>query len=203
MRGDYTLTLVTAPTEEPVTIAEAKVAARIDEDVEDAAIADWIEHARLHCENEVARAFCTQTWDMKFDVFPCATKWNPWGSILVPMPPLASVTSITYIDVDGASQTFSSSDYTVRTPTRQQGRIDLNYNESWPTVRSQPEAVTVRFICGYGAASAVPKSVKAAIYLIVGHLYANREETTVEASLKHIPMGVSRVLDPVRWGNLP
>lgn len=70
-------------------------------------------------------------------------------NICVPCVPLISVTSITYIDVDGVTQTLSSSLYSITDPAK--GVITLNYGESWPTTRWQPNAVTVRFVAGMAA----------------------------------------------------
>ena len=66
------LKINTAPTEEPVTLAEAKTHLREDlADVgNDALITILITAARLHAENVCRRAFVTQKWDLYLDAFP-------------------------------------------------------------------------------------------------------------------------------------
>jgi hypothetical protein len=59
----------------------------------------------------------------------------------------------------------------------------------------------VRFVAGYGTASVVPELAKAAIKLIVGHLYESREEAS-EANLKEIPRGAQRCIDLLNTGEL-
>lgn len=123
----------------------------------------------------LGRALITQTWDLVLDAFPDATADNPYAAIRVPLPPLVSVTSITYTDTDGVSQTVSASDYDVDS-TSEPGEIRPAYGESWPSTRDVRNAVTVRFVAGYGAAASVPEPVKLWLRLRVSTLYAHREQ---------------------------
>ena len=54
--------LVTAPTEEPVSLAEAKLHLRVDYTNDDVLIGALITAARQHAENDTRRALVTQTW---------------------------------------------------------------------------------------------------------------------------------------------
>lgn len=167
------LKLVTAPTEQPLSTAEAKLHLRIDEDQtsEDALVADLVRAASEYCEGLQRRAYVTQTWKFTLDAFP----WNSdGGAILVPKPPLQSVTSIKYVDSTGALVTLDSSEYTVDAVS-QPGRIVPAYGKSWPTTRSVPNAVEVEFVCGYGLGAVVPFAEKQAMKLLTGHWYLHRE----------------------------
>jgi uncharacterized phiE125 gp8 family phage protein len=108
------------------------------------------------------RCLVTQTWEWKVDRF--------WGGIIrVPLPPLQSVGSITYIDPNGDTQTLATSVYNVldtNNPTRA-GRIELAYGESWPSTRHQADAVTITFTAGYGDRNSIPDATKALIMLMV------------------------------------
>jgi len=158
------LFLVTAPTVEPVSLQEAKLHLRVDADVtdEDALIAPLIEPARDYAETFTHRAFLTQTWDDKYDSFPC-----DGGPIWIPKAPTISVTSITYIAQDGTSATWSSALYTTDLPVgpkARRGCIVPAYGQSYPSTRDVPNAVVVRFVAGYGAtATTVPEMVKVCI----------------------------------------
>lgn len=169
------LSLVTAPTVEPVTLAEARLHLKSDDSAttDDTLITALITAARELAENETRRALITQTWKLTLDEFPAE------GLIYVPRPNLISVTSITYIDDDGVSQTLASDQYTVVTDTLP-GEIHVAYDVDWPTTRAVPAAVTVNFTCGYGAtAAAVPGPIKAAMLLDIGDMYVNRESAIV------------------------
>lgn len=151
--------------------------------------------AREYAENFCSRAFLTQTWDLVLDAFPA-------GVLELPKAPLQSIESVKYIDSDGAEQTLAASAYKVDAVT-DPGRIAPAYGTIWPVTRAEPNAVTIRFIAGYGdAAESVPQAIKHAITLMVGHLYANREAVQSEGDFYRLPLGVEALLSPyrtVRW----
>lgn len=165
------LTLVTAPQFEPVTVAEAKLHARIDED--ETAIASLIATAREMAETYTRRAFVTQTWKMFLDQFPACSV------IEMPRAPLQSVTHIkTYDDADAAT-TFAASNYYVDAATRP-GRIVLRDASSWPDADRVANAVEIQFVAGYGGVSLVPAQIKQAVLLTVAHLYEHRGDATMD-----------------------
>lgn len=182
--------LVTAPTVEPLTLAEVKRFLKVDFDEEDADIKGMITAAREFCETMLDdRALITQTWDWVMSEFPDG------DSFKVPKAPLQSITSITYYDTANASQTFSSSNYTTLLDARQGGRVHLVYGQSWPAVYSRPNAVTIRFVAGYGAASAVPYSVKQAMRMLCHHWHYTRDPVlTTGAVSSKIAMSVEALL---------
>lgn len=167
------LYLVTAPTVEPVTLAEAKLQCRYDLDDEDALILRLTRAAREFAETFCHRAIPTQTWDWKLDAFPCA-----WPMVL-PMAGVTSITSITYVDTAGDTQTWSSALYQTDLPTgpkSPRGRIQPAYSQFYPLTRDQMNAVTVRFVAGYGSTpQSVPDGIRQAILLLVAHWFINRE----------------------------
>ena len=202
------LILVTGPTVEPVSTAEAKSHLRVDSSDDDTLIAALVTAARQHLDGRdgwLNRALVTQTWDLHLAAFPDATRGNPAAAIRVPLPPLQSVTSISYIDAAGATQTLAGAGYTVSgVGALGPGAIEPSYGNSWPATRDVPEAVTVRFVAGYASgespedASAVPQPVKQAILLLVGHWYANREAVNVGNIVSELPMAVEALLAPYR-----
>lgn len=175
------ITLYTAPTAEPITLAETKDAIKVDVTDDDALIVRLIIAARVAAETYLHRYLVTQTLEAYFDSFPrypnpaysqFGTKWE------ILLPPLQSVTSITYVDNDGITQTLSASDYVVDTKT-QPTRITPAYGLSWPSTRDQNNAVTIRFVAGYGAPAAVPQCIKTWMLMRVKSMYENREQLIV------------------------
>lgn len=187
------LTLVTGPAVEPVSVSEAKSHLRVDISDDDTLIGTLITVARTHVEQHLRRALVTQVWDLVLDCFP--------GAVLrLPLPPLASVTSITYTDVDGNGGTVSAGDYLVDVD-EEPGRVVLKSAATWPAVVLREAAgVRVRFSAGYGAAADVPEPIKQAILLLVGSLYENREDVLVAqgVTVMRIPFGVQALLMPYR-----
>ena len=109
---------------------------------------------------------------------------------------------IVEIDTDGATQTVSSSVYDVDID-QEPGRLRLAYSESWPSDRrSTPNSVIIRFVAGYGDADAVPETIKAAIKLLVGHLYEHREAVTLGHLSRSLQYGLERLLWPYKMAEV-
>jgi uncharacterized phiE125 gp8 family phage protein len=177
--------ITTEPTIEPITLTEAKLHLRVDGTDDDALITSLIKAARQLCEEYQNRAYITQTITWKLDGFPC--------EFTVPRPKLQSVTSIKYIDANGTQQTLVSSIYDVDIYS-EPARIVLAYGQVWPLLRGDINSVEVIFKAGYGdTADKVPDRIKAAIKLLIGHLYEHREDVS---TLKHesVPFGVTSLL---------
>lgn len=167
--GERALVLITAPTAEPVTTAEAKAHLRVDISDDDTLIDRLITAARRRVEHDSLHALLTQTWELVLGGFPDADR------IELPHPPLASITSVTYVDSAGASTAWASSNYAADTDSTP-GRLVLGYGKSWPTFTPRPySAVKVRYVAGWTAAASVPAELRQALLLLVAHWYEQRE----------------------------
>jgi len=184
------LTIVTPPAEEPVTLTEAKNHLRVDLSDDDSLISALIVAAREHAEAITRRAFITQTLKLSMDAFPANN-----GPIYVPMPPLQSVNSLKYFDTDGMEQTLTEgTDFLVDNES-EPGRITPAPDTGWPATQNRPNAVSVEFVAGFGDASKVPQGIKQAILLMVGHWYENREAVTMQGNnAGELPMAVDSLL---------
>jgi uncharacterized phiE125 gp8 family phage protein len=164
---------------EPLTATEAKLHLRVDSSDEDLLIERLIKAARKYCENYTERSFITQTWTASADSFPSV--------IELLHGPVISITSVVYYNESNESTTLSTDDYTTDL-TSIVARIEPV--SSFPSTYDKINAVTVTYITGYGAASTVPEDIKAAMLLLIGKLYQNREET-----VKRLPTSVECLLD--------
>lgn len=191
----WSLEVTSAPGAEPLSTAEAKAHLRVDSAFtdDDAIIDAQVEAARNYAEAFTRRAFITQTLVLWLDAFPPGN-----GEIILPRPPLQSVTSISYTDVDGNAQTFASSKYIVD-GKREPARITPAWNVDWPDTRAIINAVSVTYVAGYGnAASDVPEAIIRAIAFLVGHLYENRESVVTGTIAIALPQAVDFMLWPYR-----
>lgn len=189
------LTRTSAPATTPVSLAEAKAHLRVSSDAEDDLITALIQAAtdRVDGRNGITnRALVTQTWEYTLDEFPVSDS----AYIILPLPPVQSISLITYIDSEGAEQTLSSDTYNLDN-TIDPARVYLSYNQSWPSTQGIENAVTVTFVCGYGSASDVPGALKQAILLTVGHLYTNRENVA-HSETYEVPQTAEYLIDPYR-----
>lgn len=185
-----------APTGQILTLDEVKAQLRIPFTDEDVLLADYVQLATEYLEGfngragYLARALLTQTFELRLNEFPAYTQPAPTypmgypaysmaAPIVLPMPPLQSVTSVKYLDSTRTLQTMDPATYTVETATLQ-GRITLPQSGAWPTdVALEKDAVRITFVAGYGAtASSLPAGIKQAAKLLVGMYYLNREGGT-------------------------
>ena len=178
----------TAPTTEPVTLSEAKAHLRLAVTPAEAsaysAEDDWftraIATARTAVELELGRVLITQTWYAYFD------KWPSGRFIELSYPPLISVTAVKYREEDdtGYDETLST---VVTDIVSEPGRIVLDVDEYWPTETLYPvNPIQVEFVCGYGAASAVPSGIKSAILLQISDLHEERGDVLIGPSSKNL-----------------
>lgn len=185
--------LKTGPSVEPVSSTEAKLHLKIDSDTtDDTLIAALITAARETAENYTGRALINQIWELAINEFPDD------DFIELPPSPLSSITSLIYQDADGVNTTASSSTLYEPDLYSVPGRLCLRYGQAWPTARDIQNSITVTYVSGYGSAgSSVPGAIKAAILLIIGHLYENREAVDLN-NLEELPMGAKFLLEPYR-----
>lgn len=213
MNQNYGLTLVTGPTVEPITLAEAKIAARVQWDSEDDYITGLIKAARRHAEQVTKRQLIHATRRITLDYFPrpemptrtlrrtpAGAVYRPWwmnesliaawdvGRIPLPWAPLASVVSITYDDADGVAQALDSEEYRVLAD-RWPGEIEAA--DEWPETYDHSAAVRIVFVSGYGAtADDVPEDIRQALLWLVAWWYEKREPED------KIPEAFERMLSP-------
>jgi len=174
--------LITAPAVEPVTLTEAKAQCIVETTAYDDLITSKIKSAREWVEDYTGRALVAQTWRTKLDRFP--DKF-----IYLNHPPLQSVTSITYIDTSGASQTLAAAAYIVDV-TSEPGRIAEAYGYTWPDTQERIGAVTIESVHGYDGTDdspydldGIPQSIKDAILVLVTELYQTRELSVQNAAM--------------------
>lgn len=186
---------VSAPTDTPVSLAEAKAHLRVDHDDEDILISALIDAATEHVDGPrgvLGRAMIDQTWDYYLDEFPDA-------EIELPLPPLIEVLGVYYQTSTGEEE-FTA--YEVDDAS-EPARLSLN-SGSWPTASTVKNAVRIRFRAGYldtgvsPAVAAVPNPIKAAMLLYIGDLYAHRE-TQVDNRIGQLPWSAEQLLRPHKF----
>lgn len=181
-----------------MTLAELKAHCRVDVPDSDADLAAYLLAAREWVEGETRRCLLTQTWDFTYD-----RGWPYEGKRIVirlPLAPVQSITSVSYVDDNGVTQVLSASPTLYQTVlSTPNPRIERAYNTDWPSVRDQPEAITVRAVCGYGDSQGdVPHPLRLAIKLLVGHWYENRGAINIGNIVHEIPLTAEALISPYR-----
>lgn len=193
--ANYALNQYSAPATEPITLAEAKEHLRVVVSDDDQMIARLIAAARSAAETETDRQLVTATWDMYLTDWPSGLE-----PIYLPKGKLQSVTSITYLDSDGATQTLASSQYRVGT-YREPAEITLAYDCEWPSLRGARDQITIRFVCGYGTYTAVPQLLKQAMLLLIGEMYERREDSISGTTIAALPRAARDTFQMFRLGD--
>lgn len=209
------LKLATAPNEEPISLAEAKAFLRVDASAENALITSLIIAARRFVEKNTGRALITQTWDLWLDCFPHKRKIGAAADsdfdggviegpinyvkesvnfIEIPKSPLVSVTHLKTYDSSETEAVMSTDDYGVDVIS-EPGRLYLKFGKIWPAVILRPRnGINIRFVAGFGAASAVPDDIKQAMYLLIGHWFEHREAAITGSISQEVKLGALPLL---------
>jgi uncharacterized phiE125 gp8 family phage protein len=180
-------TLVTPPSGEVLSLDEAKHQCQLEltDDAHDAFLIGAIAAAVDAAEDRTGLQFLPATWMRTLDRWPCE-RW-----IELPRPPLISVTSITYVDLAGVTQTFAASNYVVDAPagrTVRRGRVGLKSGVVYPSAQAELNAIRVTYLAGYANADQVPARLKQGMKMLIGHWFANRETVmvgTIHGEIEH------------------
>ena len=207
---------------EPVTVAEARSHLEAQEysdtdidPTDDLMIEAWIVAAREYCEQFTGLSLVTKTLEIALDSFPLSTDTGGVG-IDLPGGPVRSIVQIMtpppateYDSSDVDSDMLADEDIWADGQVNPDLYVLDDYRRpnqakpvtAWPAITAATNAVKIRYLAGYDIDSdggeALPKMIRAAVLLVVGHLYANREAST-EVALTHIPLGVESLLRPHR-----
>jgi len=217
--GRRELTLVTAPTALPITLAQAKQQLRVDFTDDDDFIGNQLIPAVVGfldpgaAGGYLGMALCQQQWKLTLDRFPGAGLYQRWSyppfhypiseqlAIDLPYPPLISVDSLKYIDDSGTLQTMDPSLYQVTAikANKQKGRIAPAPATIWPlTLIGKLDAVQITYTCGFANVTDIPWPIKHAMMLLVSHFYENRDAAFIaersRAAVVELPIGVDALL---------
>lgn len=193
---EYLLKMTTAPAEFPVSVAEVKSDLRIQNTAEDTLFSDYIAQATEYVSGPngvIGKALVSQTWQYS------ASKIESTGKLFIPLTPVQSISSITYFNAAGQSVSLTVNDYHFYS-SEDWAYLTPKTGVAWPNLQNRLDAITVTFICGFGAADAVPANIKRAIRLLVAHWYYNKSAVAIDVSVAEMPLGVDSLLSQNRQG---
>ena len=170
--------LVTGPSSEPITLAEAKLYLRVDDTTEDALITAIITAARRKFENDTYHYLMPQTWELYLNQNEINAE-----QISINKSDITAISSVKYYDQSNTQQTLSTNDY----QTAIQGRPYSIQLTTVPQVYNRLEAMVIRFTLGYTNAAAVPEDIKTAIKTLIGTLYENRQTIVTGTQVNEVP----------------
>lgn len=180
-----------------VPLELAKQHLRSEDEADNALIEAYIAAACGHIDGVNAylgRAVGTQVLEWRGVCFPpFDNRYGVPRSLFLPYGPVASVVSVTYQPPTGERETWSGDQYVLV----DDGLVYVQ-DGSWPAIREEANAVRVRYAAG--DSDNVPPAIVAAVLLMVGDLFHNRETVALGVSAAAIPMSttVENLLRPWR-----
>jgi len=193
--------LVTGSTGYPLALEEIKDHLRIErgETIDDDLLKSYRSAAVEYVENYTNRKLMPQTWKVYLD------GWPNEEYLELPYAPLRNINStdgIKYTDSTGNTTTFNLTGSTTSWGAdiySEPGRVVLDNNDDWPTdVLHQKNPIEIKFDCGYAATSDIPRSIKNAMLMLIGHWYEQREDSIVGQPMNMVPMASRALLSPYR-----
>jgi uncharacterized phiE125 gp8 family phage protein len=170
-----------------IPLAELRLHLKQDATDDDDLITGWLAAAVAICEHQTGTSVGEQTLELAVDMFPATV------AIALPRGPVASITSLTYIDADQVVQTMASSAYSLDDYSVPSFLVPT-YGTEWPETLPAVNAVKVRYVAG---SATIPAAVKNAIKLMVGHWDQNRE-AAANKDIRAIAFGVESLLSTVK-----
>jgi uncharacterized phiE125 gp8 family phage protein len=168
--------VVERPTAEPITLEELRAHLRLDANGEvpshpdDALVLGYLSAAREHAELYVGFALAPQTLELALDEFPC-----DGDALELEGGEVSSVASVVYVSGAGELVALDPTKYVLDPYSTPAWLLPAYGSASWPETLPVANAVRVRYSVG---AQPLSPSIRAALLLLVGHLYENREETS-------------------------
>jgi uncharacterized phiE125 gp8 family phage protein len=193
---------------EPITLQECREHLNLVGDVgssgeshpDDDQISAFLSAAREYTEKWTGYIIARRQVEVAFDDFGD----EDWLDLISPVVELIAVDYI----VSGQTLSTEDSDEQIGVTLDDMAvpaRLVLT-SGSWPATDEVPNAIRVRLEAGFKGPDAVstddaqllPKSLRAAILLLMAHLYENRE-ASIEKALSEIPFGVECLLRLYRF----
>jgi uncharacterized phiE125 gp8 family phage protein len=190
-----TLRVTENPTSGMVTLAQAKAQLRLEQDCddEDAILGRLILVATGEVEAITQRRFVTQTLEWVLQ------HWQNCP-LRLPIAPVATdgVESIAYVDLNGATQTWSAAEYVVA-PDGDTVAIRPKVSFTFPLLDPDAaEPIVITFVAGTAIEAVSPLATHACL-MILTELYKNRGDSLeVEASAE-LRQRVTSMLLPETW----
>jgi len=181
------------PLAEPLTLAEAKAHLRLDGADEDALIGSLISTAREHLERETGLCLMAQTWRLYLDRWPCD------GVIRILKSPVQAIQSVTIYDAAGNAVDVSLEDHLLDG----KGRPARLWLRSTIDPGQALNGIEIDFSAGYGEAGTdVLDTLKRAMLIHIGHMFAFRGVLSPDQQPAGIPDGYERLIAAFRMRRL-
>ena len=153
---------ILAPSHMPVSLLEAKLFCRIDNNAEDELIKNLIKAATNMAEEYIRASLITQKWQLDFDNYAPSI-------VCLSKGPVQSVESVKTISETFAETVVAASSYTINSANDE---IEFDAAQMGHIVR-------VTYVAGFGNADDVPPMIRHGILTHVASMYENRGNSEI------------------------
>lgn len=159
--------LTTAPTELAISLADVKRQLGVSNDRQDRYIETLIESASNHVTHCTGRALMQATYQLTAD------RWPESNVLFFPAVPLASITSVSYVDTSGVSTNYTTYQL-VQCDQVQSYLVPAATKSDFPSTQADNvAAVTVTYTAGYSSRDDIPAEVRNLIFMVVRQQFDN------------------------------
>jgi len=180
------LTQLSPPAAEPVTLDEIKDHLRITHSDEDIAINGYLVAAVRAIEARAGLALMAQSWRLTLDE-------PPYETVYFPISPVSAINQVSVKNKAGDDALVDAATYEFAPGAP--GR--LRRAAPWPSPGVRTGGVAIDFSAGYAAADAIPADIVHAVKLLAAHFYEAREAVG-EPRLFSVPQTVDALIAPYR-----
>lgn len=208
LRNRSAIKIIEPPSVEPFLIDEAAEHLQLDAYgspptyPQQSTIEALISASREYVEFLSGLALAPQTVELVGRSFEALAGYGCGGvdmGIPCKIAPVNGIVSITYKDADGVDTLADATSYFLDDSTSEP-RIFLEPGQNWPTALDRMGNIRIRMSVGYGASGSspnlniLPRSLLAAMKLVLGFLYAQREQAS-DVRLEDIPLGARHLVE--------
>lgn len=183
------VSVITPPASEPVSLAEAKLFLRIDQNAEDDLIAILISAAREAVEAGCGRALIKRRVRESLDIW----RRDAVGGAVLGAGPVSSIVTVRLLAANGSESVIDSDRY------RLEGSYDrprLVFEAGVPATLRSAGGIELEYDAGYAEAAAdLPVALRLAVLQVIAALYEARQG---EAQIPDAARALMRPFAPVR-----
>jgi len=184
----------------PVTLDLAKAHLMVEADDQDELIETYLRAAVQFFEHQTTRCLTPTVYELRLDEWPCE-------AVELPVAPVRSVISVSYIDEDGEEQVLGAdawdweySDFGAA--------VMLDAQLPKPVLGRERGGFRIGFIAGYdvpGTADSppdanlsLPQAAKAAVMQLTQHWFENRSTVSAGEAVTDVPFSTGRMIAMMR-----
>lgn len=184
-----TVTRLTPPGIEPLTLDDIKQHLRIDHDHEDTHLMELQHAARQMVESTLDLALLEQNWRQYEPGVP------PQRWLRLKVRPVLSIESVTAFDGEGNPSVLAPASYSL---TRDRSGQIIEFGETLDAA-SAANGLEIDVLCGMGATGLdVPETLRHAIRLLIAHWYEFRGAIAPQDQPVSLPPGFETLVAPWR-----